>query len=64
MNASLQIKNAEPVPHYYTMMLESLDGITGNSQVNISVQRDGEMITLQIGEPLGFVECLHFPLRL
>ena len=34
------------------MMLESLDGIGRNWQVNISVQRDGETVTMQIGEPL------------
>ena len=34
------------------MMLESLDGIGGNLQVNISVQRDGETITMLTGDPL------------
>ena len=34
------------------MMLESLDGIGSNLRVNISVQRDGEMITMQTGETL------------
>ena len=34
------------------MILESLDGIGDNRSINISVQRDGEMITMQIGEPL------------
>ena len=33
-------------------MLESLDGIGSNLQVNISVQRNGEMVTMQIEEPL------------
>ena len=34
------------------MMLESLDGIGSNMHVNISVQRDGEMVTMQTEEPL------------
>ena len=34
------------------MVLESLDGIGSNLQVNISVQRDREMVTMQIGKPL------------
>ena len=34
------------------MVLESLDGIESNLRVNISVQRDGEMVTMQTGEPL------------
>ena len=34
------------------MMLESLDGIGSNLPVNISVQRDGEMVTMKIGETL------------
>jgi hypothetical protein len=34
------------------MMLESLDGIGSNMLVNISVQRDGEIVTMQIGERL------------
>ena len=34
------------------MILESLDGIGSNLRVNISVQRDGEMVTMQTGEPL------------
>ena len=48
----LIIKNNKPVPLYYTMMLESLDGIGGNQSINISVQTDGDKITMQIGEPL------------
>ena len=51
------LKDVCPVPRYYTMMLESLDGIGGNLQIIISVQRDEEMITLQIGEPLP-LKCL------
>ena len=34
------------------MVLEPLDGIESNLRINISVQRDGEMVTMQIGEPL------------
>ncbi len=34
------------------MMLESVDGTGSNMLVNISMQRDGEMVTMQIGEPL------------
>jgi hypothetical protein len=34
------------------MMLESLDGIGSNMLVNISVQRDEETVTMQIGEQL------------
>ena len=34
------------------MTLESLDGIGSNLRVNISVQRDREMITMQTGESL------------
>ena len=34
------------------MILESLDGTGGNLRVNISVQGDGEMIAMQIEEPL------------
>ena len=34
------------------MILESLDGIGSNLRVDISVQRDGEMVTMQTGEPL------------
>ena len=34
------------------MTLEPLDGIGSNLRVNISVQRDGEMVTMKIGETL------------
>ena len=34
------------------MVLESLDGIGSNLQVNISMQRDGETVTMHTGEPL------------
>ena len=34
------------------MTLESLDGIESNLRINISVQRDGETVTMQTGEPL------------
>ena len=34
------------------MVLESLDGIGSNLQVNISVQRDREMVTMQTEKPL------------
>ena len=34
------------------MTLESLDGIESNLRININVQRDGEMVTMQTGEIL------------
>ena len=49
---AILFQSVEPVPLYYTMMLESLDGIGSNLRVNISVQRDGETVTMQIEKPL------------
>lgn len=34
------------------MMLEPLDGIGDNQNINISVQRDGEIISMHFGEAL------------
>ena len=52
LNATVLLKNVKPVPSYYTMTMKPLDGIGDNHSINISVQRDGEMITMQIGKPL------------
>ncbi len=34
------------------MILEPLDGVGNNTQINISVQRDREIVTMKIGKPL------------
>ena len=39
---------------YYTMILESLDDLGQNLEVNITVERNGEMIDMRIEEPLPF----------
>ena len=45
--------NGETVPSYYTLKLEPLDGIGDSQNINISVQRDGEIISMHnIGEAL------------
>ena len=45
--------NGEPVPSYYTLKLEPLDGIGDSQNINISVQRDREIVSIHnIGEAL------------
>ena len=42
----------KPVPFYYTMLLESLDGLGKNFIINIAAQRSGEVVYMTIEEVL------------
>ena len=44
------MQSYDPVPSYYTMILESIDGFGQNSVINITVERDDEMIKMSIDE--------------
>ena len=41
-----------PVPSYYTVILESLDGLKHNLVMNITMERIGEMIDIRMEEVL------------
>ena len=43
------LQNEAPVPSYYTMILEPLDGHQEqNLMINISVERSGEMVNMSV----------------
>ena len=44
----LTIESPKPVPSYYSMSLESLDGRGQKMSTNISVERSGEAIEMHI----------------
>ena len=48
------LQKDEPVPLYYTMILEPLDGQTNDIVINITVERNPGMINIAIQEVLPF----------
>ena len=40
----------DPVPSYYVMILESLDGFNDNLVINITVERNGEIVDMRTEE--------------
>ena len=42
----------EPVPSYYTLILEPLDGLGQDLVVNITIEREGDVVNMTLDEKL------------